>query len=324
MIDYSPLFARLKKTPLEPWVDALPEQISRALCTQRHGDLPQWYQALAALPEAQPSNSTCRDEVRIGQAGDLTPEQHAQLLHALRSLIPWRKGPFEVFGHRIDTEWRSDWKWQRLLPHISPLEGKCVLDVGCGSGYHAWRMWGAGAREVIGIDPSPRFVVQFYMLKRYWPQAPVDVLPLTLEALPPSLRAFDTCFSMGVFYHRRSPMDHLRELRDCLKPGGELVLETLIIPESEGQVLVPQARYAQMSNVWFIPSVPSLLQWLEKTGFCNARCVDVNQTSTEEQRATPWMQFLSLKDFLDPENPDKTIEGYPAPRRAIIIANRPT
>ncbi|MEY8213807.1 MAG: DUF1698 domain-containing protein, partial [Colwellia sp.] len=29
----------------------------------------------------------------------------------------------------------------------------------------------------------------------------------------------------------------------------------------------------------------------------------------------------SLSDFLDPQDKNKTIEGYPAPQRAIFIAN---
>ena len=48
--------------------------------------------------------------------------------------------------------------------------------------------------------------------------------------------------------------------------------------------------------------------------------VDLNQTSLEEQRATEWMRFNSLKDFLDPDDVNKTAEGYPAPLRAVIVA----
>nr|WP_169730591.1 DUF1698 domain-containing protein [Carnimonas nigrificans] len=42
----------------------------------------------------------------------------------------------------------------------------------------------------------------------------------------------------------------------------------------------------------------------------------------DEQRSTEWMTFQSLKDFLDPEDQHKTIEGYPAPRRALLVATR--
>ena len=240
------------------------------------------------------------------------------------ALIPWRKGPFSVFGIDIDTEWRSDWKWQRILPHISPLTNKQVLDIGCGNGYHCLRMAGEGAARVIGIDPSPRFIVQFLMLKQYIEAKhnafPVDVLPIGIESLPDNLGFFDTTFSMGVLYHRRSPMDHLRELKATLKPGGELVLETLIIDGELGECLVPEDRYAMMRNVWFIPSAPTLVSWLKKCGFKEARLVDTSRTSTDEQRSTEWMRFQSLPDFLDPENPERTVEGHPAPLRGTFIA----
>src|SRR5690606_36990246 len=134
-----------------------------------------------------------------------------------------------------------------------------------GNGYHCWRMLGAGAGRVIGIDPSPRFVVQFQMIKRLLGmQHPVDVLPLGIEALPANLGAFDTTFCMGVFYHRRSPMDHLRELKETRRPGGQLVLETLVIDGEAGQVLVPPGRYAMMNNVWCMPSTDTLVGWMAK------------------------------------------------------------
>lgn len=321
-IHYSALIERLHESDLDGWADRLPEQIRAGLSTQRFGDLSAWYEALDAMPDVTAKYLDLKNSVSIGLKNELSTTQLAQLESSLRKLIPWRKGPFEVFGIHIDTEWRSDWKWQRLSHHIAPLTQRRVLDVGCGNGYHCWRMYGAGAQEVIGIDPSPRFVVQFYMLKKILGEVPVDVLPLGIEQLPPGLACFDTTFSMGVLYHRRSPMDHLLELRDTLRPGGELVLETLIIEGHEGASLVPQGRYGKMNNVWFIPSVPTLISWLQKCGFENVRCIDTSHTTQEEQRSTDWMRFQSLVDFLDPQNPANTVEGHPAPIRAVILANK--
>jgi len=238
-------------------------------------------------------------------------------------LHPWRKGPFELFGVHIDTEWRSDWKWERLQQRIDPLPGRRVLDVGCGSGYHCWRMLGDGATQVIGIDPTPLFVVQFWALQKYLQRDNIWVLPLGIEQVPPRLQAFDSVFSMGVLYHRRSPMDHLQELKDCLRPGGQLVLETLVIEGGPGDTLLPEGRYARMGNVWFLPSCDTLLSWLRKLGFVEPELVDVTVTSAQEQRSTQWMTFHSLADFLDPQDSSKSIEGYPAPRRAIVTARAP-
>ena len=128
---------------------------------------------------------------------------------------------------------------------------------------------------------------------------------------------------MGVFYHRRSPIDHLLELRHKLRSGGELVLETLVIEGGVNDVLVPDDRYAMMRNVWFLPSSEALMLWAKRAGFKHIRIVDESITTLEEQRATEWMSFHSLENFLDPEDHTKTIEGHPAPRRAVLIAEAP-
>jgi tRNA (mo5U34)-methyltransferase len=236
---------------------------------------------------------------------------------------PWRKGPYNLFDIHINTEWRSDWKWERLLPHIQSLKGRKVLDVGGGNGYHGWRMLGEEAEIVLGIDPTLVFVMQYHVMQRYIESEKHFVVPIGIEALPQNLQFFDTVFSMGVLYHRRSPIDHLYDLRSCLRSGGELVLETLVIDGQLGDTLMPASRYAKMRNVWFLPSISTMILWLERSGFKNVRCVDVDVTSLEEQRSTDWMTFESLADFLDPNDINKTIEGYPAPKRAIFLADAP-
>ncbi len=324
MIDYQPLIDSWQDGQLATWAEQLPAQLASGLSHQRYGDLARWLDALDSLPDLT-ADQVSLDAARVGASVNtpIAEAALAQLERGLRGLHPWRKGPFELFGLHIDTEWRSDWKWDRLCDSITPLTDRRVLDVGCGSGYHCWRMLGAGAAEVIGIDPTPLFVVQFWALQKYLQQAAAWVLPVGIEQVPAKLQAFDTVFSMGVLYPRRSPMDHLLELRECLRPGGELVLETLVIDGGPGDTLVPAGRYARMGNVWFLPSTDSLLAWLDKVGFQNPALVDVNVTSTEEQRSTDWMTFHSLADFLDPEDPSKSIEGYPAPMRAVVTAQAP-
>ena len=320
---YDNFFERAKATHLIQVLPELREKLDLALNQSSNGNLNRWMAAFETLPDINTDHLELEKAiVSVGKQHDLDDNQHEALLQSLKALSPWRKGPFNLFGNHINTEWRSDWKWERLIPHISPLKDKLVLDVGCGSGYHSWRMAGEGAKLVMGIDPSLLFVMQYKAIKKYAGDTPAYVLPFALEDMPPKLPCFDTVFSMGVLYHRRSPFDHIQHLYNLLKPGGELVLETLIIEGVEGQILVPQGRYAKMRNVWFIPSVPELVKWLERMSFKNARCVDVNQTSIEEQRATDWMNFESLPDFLDPSNADLSIEGYPAPRRAILLANK--
>lgn len=321
---YRELFLWLEAQGREDWVKSLEADFRQRFETAPHGDLPRWLRALRSLPQIQPVHAQLDQPcIRLDTDTPLPADTGKQLRASLEGLKPWRKGPFELFGVHIDTEWRSDWKWERIAPHLSSLSGRTVLDVGCGSGYHCWRMLGAGARRVLGVDPSPLFLMQFLALRHYLAPVPVDLLPLKSEDLPRRLGLFDTVFSMGVLYHRRSPLDHLLELKDALCPGGELVLETLVIEGEEGQTLMPEDRYGRMRNAWFIPSVPTLARWLQRTGFTEIRCVDQDRTRLEEQRSTDWMPFQSLADFLDPEDHSQTIEGYPAPLRATLIARKP-
>lgn len=316
MIDLSTLTRHLSGTPLATWSSQVPQQFADKL-TRGHGDLARWRQAVADLPALHASSVELGERFLLD--GACSPQQREQLQQALMGLSPWRKGPFRLFGIDIDTEWRSDWKWARVAPFLD-LHGKRVLDVGCGNGYYMWQMLGAGAESVIGVDPNWLFFCQFQAMSRYLPGRPVWHLPFALEELPGGLQGFDCVFSMGVLYHRRSPIDHLLALKDCLVPGGELVLETLVIEGDENAVLVPEDRYAQMRNVWFLPSVPALERWVRRAGFRDVRCVDVSTTTVDEQRSTEWMRFQSLADFLDPNDPTRTREGLPAPRRAVLLA----
>jgi len=327
IVNFESLYADLIANDFCEWQESLPEQLAAVLSQRQHGKAEEWQKILSALPEIKVSSIDIgADCVRFGSVDDCDTETQAALKKMLKKLIPWRKGPYELFGIHIDTEWHSDWKWQRIQPHLTPLQNRRVLDVGCGNGYHMWRMLAEGAKLVIGADPSQFFLTQFHTLKKYAGDCPIHLLPLKGEELPAFYteykgRGFDTVFSMGVLYHRISPIEHLQELKSFMRAGGELVLETLIVEADGFEVLIPEDRYAKMRNVWFLPTPQLLVRMLERVGFNNIRVVDINQTSIQEQHSTEWMEFESLQDFLDPDDHAKTIEGYPAPRRAVVICN---
>ncbi len=321
MINYQPLYQVLTELKAEAWVELIPQQIEQAFELSSNGNAEGWLETLEKIPDAMASTFQLNaGQVKIGEKGDLNAQMQTELFEQLKDFHPWRKGPFDLFGIHIDTEWRSDWKWDRLKQHISALDNRLVLDVGCGNGYHCWRMLGAGAKMIVGVDPLLLNVIQFQVVRKLYGEAPVYVLPIGLEQIPKATKVFDTVFSMGVLYHRKSPIDHLLELKDCLRSGGELILETLVINGKNGEVLMPEGRYAKMRNVWFLPSCETLMSWMERCGFVNCRVIDVSITSVEEQRSTEWMQFHSLKEFLDPDDNTLTCEGLPAPKRAIILA----
>lgn len=320
MLDYQNLQHQLIACQQPDWAEQLATELDDILSKNKNSRLPEWAETLASLkPFKSTSIDLTQDSIRLGEDNELSSLEQQQLTQALQALHPWRKGPFNIMGVDVDTEWRSDWKWQRLEHSLGDLTGLNLLDVGCGSGYHVLRMLGAGANSVIGIEPTLLYVAQFLALQHFAQQKKATVLPYTLEALGDQVAPFDLVFSMGVLYHRRSPLDHLIKLRQLTHNNGRLLLETLVVDDQD--LLLPKGRYAQMRNVWFIPSTDQLAQWLERCGYENCEVIDINSTSIEEQRRTEWMTFDSLEQFLDPADRSKTIEGYPAPKRAIILAN---
>lgn len=304
MLDVDKLWRCLAELGLAGWRDTLEPLLKLRLSRSAHGDFPRWEETLLRLKRSAPEDSVAIREL-------------------LLTLAPWRKGPFDVAGIHIDSEWQSDRKWSRLADAIAPLEARSVLDVGCGNGYYARRMAAAGARAVIGVDPTLLYVVQFLAVDHFDPHPGVFVLPLRAEELPPDNRAFDSCFSMGVLYHQRAPLTHLQQLRGMLRPGGQLVLETLFLPGEQALARTPEDRYARMRNVWLLPTLAELTTWLQRTGFKDIAIADTSVTSTDEQRSTEWMPFESLSEALDPNDPGRTVEGWPAPQRVVVLASAP-
>ena len=292
--------------------------IKERLSANYHGDFERWLRAVQSLPIAAAQKRAYGDTVSAEMTGDQNTLQTVE--RALQQLHPWRKGPFRIGNLHIDTEWRSDWKWQRLSQPLGDLSQQRVLDIGCGNGYFGWRALHAGASEVIGIDPTILFCMQHQAIQRFLDDARNWVLPIKVEELPSSLQ-FDLTMSMGVLYHRRDPLQHVQHLFDLTTPGGRCVLESLVVTTPE--TLYPADRYARMRNVWCVPSTEQVLQWMQQAGFDQVQILDVSTTTPGEQRSTKWMRFDSLADCLDCNDPSRTVEGHPAPVRAICIGIRP-
>ena len=296
-------------------------EISNQAYQVNNGNIPKWSQAIDAI-DALPKGKVALKQPYISINQDRIDSK--SLIETLQKLIPWRKGPFMINDLVLESEWDGDMKWQRIKKHIKPLKNKRVLDVGAGNGYFTIRMAMEGAKRALGIEPFLLFNYQFRAIKSLI-ESPLNALlvPMKLEDIPKK-PIFDTVFSMGVLYHQRDHMAHLSQLHEVMAPDAELVLETLVVEGPEDYVLVPKGRYAQMRNVYSIPSIKTLKSWLNDANFNNVRVVDVNKTTTEEQRKTAWIgeNGASLEDFLDPLDDSLTIEGYPAPTRAIVVCDR--
>ncbi len=295
----------------------LMKKTTQALSPNKNSHISEWTEIIKKAPPL----SQAYPEIQEGAVciGEETRRKE-ELQTLLQGLHPWRKGPFMVHGVFIDAEWRSDMKWERIKKGMLPLQNRNILDIGSGNGYYGIRAMMEGAASVTGLEPYLTNLFQFLTLKKYLKYSNIHTLPIGIEDFPEGVFRYDTLFSMGILYHRKSPLEHLMKIRKLLNPGGELILETIVVEGGKERGLVPEGRYARMRNVWFIPSDKAVHVWLKKCGFKDVELIDRTKTTPDEQRSTEWMQYKSLSDFLDPIDDTKTIEGHPAPVRAVFTA----
>lgn len=275
-----------------------------------------WIKAIENLPLAEKASAALDSCIAINAHGLLAGDL-VKVERPLMQLRPWRKGPFSINELYIDSEWRSDMKWDRIKSAIGDLHGQRVLDIGSGNGYFGWRMIAANAKQVIGIDPTPLYCMQHLAIQHFLQDDRNWVLPLRVEEVPKNPK-FDTVFSMGVIYHRNDPQDHVRQIFDLTQPRGRAVIESIVT--MQGTSIFPENRYARMRNISCIPDQRTLVDWCLEAGFRDVKLIDVSKTTSAEQRSTKWMVFESLKEALDPTDSTKTVEGYHAPIRAAILA----
>ena len=266
-------------------------------------------------------NDFSQDAVHFGTEDSLNSIQREELREQLKGLSPWRKGPFKIAGMDLDAEWRSDYKWNRVAPALQSLEGRRVCDIGANSGYYMYKMLEHNPEMVLGLDPTVNYYLQFLALQKLTKQNQLHYEPFGLEEMKFFPKFFDTVFCMGILYHHRAPIDILRMISESMTKGGQLIVECQGIPGDGPYALFPEKTYAKVKGTYFVPTATCLVNWLKKAWFENIEVFYVSDMSSDEQRATEWMTRHSYSDFVD-EKSNLTVEGYPAPVRIYVSANK--
>ncbi|MCG3661215.1 tRNA 5-methoxyuridine(34)/uridine 5-oxyacetic acid(34) synthase CmoB [Aliarcobacter butzleri] len=260
------------------------------------------------------------DWFSIGNRADLSDEEYEIIVQTAKKLIPWRKGPFKIFDLEIDSEWQSNIKYNLIRPYFN-LKDKIVADIGCNNGYYMFRMLEDCPKRLIGFDPSPLTLHQFEFINHFV-KSDIVYEMLGVEHLEFYNHKFDFIFMLGVLYHRPDPVGTLKSLARGLNSKGEILIDTFMIDGDDEICLTPNKRYSKIPNIYFIPTIPALKNWLERAGFENIEVLATTVTTSQEQRKTPWSFDESLEDFLDPNDSSKTVEGYPAPKRVYVKARK--
>jgi tRNA (mo5U34)-methyltransferase len=281
-----------------------------------------WYIQLQEARKIQKTNLDIDygDWFSIGKKEDLTQDEYEVIVETAKKLIPWRKGPFKIFGLEIDSEWQSNIKYNLIRPHFN-LKDKVVADIGCNNGYYMFRMLEDKPKRLIGFDPSPLTLHQFEFVNEFV-KSDIVYEMLGVEHLEFYNHKFDFIFMLGVLYHRPDPVGTLKSLARGLNSKGEILIDTFMIDGDEEICLTPNKRYSKIPNIYFIPTIPALKNWLERAGFEDIQVLATTITTSEEQRKTEWSFDQSLEDFLDEKDKTKTVEGYPAPKRVYVKARK--
>ena len=312
------------------YLDILPDSADRDAIVSAHERMRQWigqdkkgflrfrepFEALRHYPAV--TVDCGQPVVRIGSAAEVSPADRENIRKKLKAFMPWRKGPFSVFGIDIDAEWRSERKWRRVEPVLPSLRGKVIADVGCNNGYYMFRMSAAEPKLVLGFEPGVQHYYCFNALNGMARRENLAIDLLGVEHLALFRECFDIVFLMGVIYHRPSPIDTLRDIHSSLAPGGMVIIESQAIPGGQPVALFPETTYAKVPGTYFVPTGACLINWMKKAGFAKIELFCSHPMSNLEQRRTEWMQFESYENFIDPQNPQLTVEGYPAPLRIFL------
>jgi tRNA (mo5U34)-methyltransferase len=278
-----------------------------------------YWEAILKLPSFPSVDIHLGDTVEI-LPSNLSSEDEALIYESAKLMHPWRKGPFQIGKTFIDSEWKSNLKYNLLRPHFN-LKDKVVGDIGCNNGYYLFRMMEDTPKRLIGFDPSAVTYCQFKFLDHFI-KSEITYELLGVEHVEFYEHKFDVLFCLGVLYHRPDPIGMLKSLFKGLNAGGELILDTFMIDGEEDLCLTPRDRYSKMGNIYFIPTVNALKNWCYRAGFDEIEVLATMKTEHEEQRKTEWIKSQSLEDFLDKDDQNKTVEGYPAPKRVYIKAKK--
>ncbi len=270
---------------------------------------------LSQLPKPKDTIYKLENTIKISSDG-LNSQEISKIKELAWELRPWRKGPFELFGTFIDSEWRSYIKYNLLEPYFN-LKDKCVADIGCNNGYYLFRMLQHKPKKLVGFDPSIHYKTQFDFINHFL-QTSIEFELLGIEHLPFYESKFDVIFCLGVLYHRSDPINALKALKNGLNDDGYVILDTFMIDGDKPYVLTPEDRYSKIPNVYFVPTIPALKNWCKRAKFSSFEILKIKTTDLSEQRKTEWIQGESLENFLNPKDKTLTIEGYPAPKRVYV------
>ncbi|MFC0475658.1 class I SAM-dependent methyltransferase [Robertmurraya beringensis] len=149
-----------------------------------------------------------------------------------------------------------------LIEWLAPRKGERILDLGCGTGDLAKRLFDQGA-QVIGVDKSNNMIAQ--ALEKY-PEIPFFVQDATQL---PYTNEFDAVFSNATLHWVKKPKIALECIYKSLKQDGRFLAE--FGGKGNVQTIIDEIRHQLGSDLndspWYYPSIGEYSSLMEAVGF---------------------------------------------------------
>ncbi len=105
----------------------------------------------------------------------------------------------------------------RLMQRLGPWDGRCVLDVGCGTGFHL-PLFAGTARSVTGVEPHADLAA--IARRRTRRLGNVTVVQASADSIPLGDRSVDVVHARWAYFFGPGCEPGLAELDRLVRPGG--------------------------------------------------------------------------------------------------------
>lgn len=193
-------------------------------------------------------------------------------------------------------------EWEDLEKILPKFQGKTVLDLGCGYGWHCVYAAEHGAAHVTGVDLSEK-MLQVAGEKTNYPQ--VEYLRAAIEDVDFPEESFDVVFSSLAIHYLKSYEVFVDQVRRWLKPGGDLVFSV------EHPVFT-----AYGSQDWYRDEAGNILHFPVDRYFCDGerKATFLGETVVKYHRTlTTYLDTLlthgfSLRRVVEPQPPERMMD----------------
>jgi trans-aconitate methyltransferase len=154
-----------------------------------------------------------------------------------------------------------------LIELLAPKQGEKILDLGCGTGDLAKKLYDRGV-DMVGVDKSQNMISQ--ALSKY---PHINFMVRDVTNLGYYLE-FDAIFSNATLHWVKQPKQALHCIYQSLKPGGRFVAEfggkgnvRMITDEIIQQIKQSGIEFNMEQFPWYYPSIAEYTCLMEQTGY---------------------------------------------------------